>query len=552
MASIGIKLRAAWDAWRGAGAQNAAPKEGKRLYAGAEFNRLTTDWLAINTSADSEIVTSLRLLRARSRQLVRDNAHAKNVVRIIQNNVVGAGIGMQATVSNARGKLIDSINDQIENAWAEWSCKSQCHTAGKLGFADIERLVMAQLVESGEVLLRKVKRKFGDSQIPFALEVIESDRLIDQWQTARAPNGNAIRMGVEVDEWGRPLAYWLWPTHPGDYQFTTFQPSAFIRVPAEEIIHLYIIDRWPQTRGVPWFHAVLRRMNDMAGYGEAEIVAARASANIVGFITSPDAAPGDDVQFNQRIVDSEPGTFKQLLPGENFTGFNPARPNAALEPFMRYMLRELAAGVGVSYESLSRDYSQSNYSSSRLALLDDRSLWRILQGWLVRHLRREVHCEWLDQAVLAGVVRIPDYYSNPQKYRCVRFKPRGWSWIDPTKEVMAYRMAVRAGFTTVSDVIADTAGGLDAEDIFKSRRQELDLMADLDLVFDTDPMQVDDKGAAQKLAIADEGDQPAAADTPAAPATATEAGADAADDADAATPETDTGDPADATAENDA
>ncbi|RCS59724.1 phage portal protein [Parvibium lacunae] len=485
----------------------------KRFFEGAEFSRLTANWQATNTSGDSEILTSLRTLRARSRQLVRDNEYAKNAMRIVQNNVIGSGIGMQALVASSAGKLQSRFNDQIEQAWQDWAEAKTCHVAGKLAFADIERLALGQLFEAGEVLIRKIRQPFGGGQIPFAIEVIEADRLVDQIQTAKAPNGNMIRMGVEVDEWGRAVAYWLHPKHPGDYQFMSFDVQRFIRIPADEIIHLYMIERWPQTRGVPWMHACLRRLNDMHGYSEAEIIAARASANIVGFFTTPDGLPGDDVQNNQRIYDAEPGTFQQLNPGENFVGFNPSRPNAALEPFMRFMLRSMAAAVGVSYESLSRDYSQSNYSSSRLALLDDRALWRILQGWFIRSLRQEIHREWLDAAVLSGAVTIPDYFSNTKKYQRVRFKPRGWSWIDPTKEVTAYKLAVRSGFTTVSDVIADTAGGLDAEDVFKARRDELDMMADLDLIFDTDPAQVNDKGQAQAATPANESDtSPNAAD----------------------------------------
>lgn len=507
----GSVLLARWNADRQVAKRKAAAATNPmRMYGGAAVNRLTSDWSALNTSADSEILTSLRLLRARSREMVRDNAHARNAVRIVQNNVVGTGIGLQAQVVNARGKLVDSINNQIEDAWTRWSDRKTCHTAGLLGLPDILRLVMGQLVEAGEVLIRKVHQPFGGSKIPFALEVLEADRLMDTWQTAQAPNGNTIRMGVEIDAWGRPVAYWLYPTHPGDYQFRTFVPSKFIRVPAEEMIHLYIVERWPQTRGVPWFHAVLRRINDMKGYSDAEIVAARASANIVGFIKAPEPQAGDDIVNQQRVIDSEPGTFKQLLPGEDFVGFNPSRPNAALEPFMRFMLREMAAGVGTSYESLSRDYSQSNYSSSRLALLDDRDLWRVLQGWLIRNCLAEIHREWLQAAVLAGEVKVADYYLNQAKYEKVRFKPRGWTWIDPTREVQAFKTAVRCGFMTVADVIAQTGGGQDAEDVFKSRRQELDMMADNDLVFDTDPAQTDDKGKGQAVQPAQEGDGAAA------------------------------------------
>jgi hypothetical protein len=169
--------------------------------------------------------------------------------------------------------------------------------------------------------------------------------------------------------------------------------------------------------------------------------------------------------------------------------FAPNRPNSALDPFMRYMLREVAAGVGVSYESLSRDYSQSNYSSSRLALLDDRDLWRMLQLWFIRSFRMECHREWLQQAVLARAlpsISVEQYAADPLKFEAVRFKPRGWSWIDPQKEADARKTAVRAGFDTITNVIAETANGRDLEDVLRERRRELDLAAKFNLDFDTD------------------------------------------------------------------
>jgi len=160
------------------------------------------------------------------------------------------------------------------------------------------------------------------------------------------------------------------------------------------------------------------------------------------------------------------------------------------DPFTRAILRGIAAGTGVSYEALSRDYSQSNYSSSRLALIDDRDLWRTLQQWWIRSFREPLYRDWMQAAVLAGAVpiRADEFALNRSRYESVRFKPRGWSWVDPTKEVNAYKEAVKAGFTTVSDVIAATGGGLDIEDVLEQRRAELDMMAAADLMFDTDPM----------------------------------------------------------------
>jgi lambda family phage portal protein len=494
-------------------AERAKPVSvGKKLYAGAQINNLTSDWSPINTSGDAELITSLRLLRSRSRQVVRDNEHAKNAVRIVANNVINTGIGMQATVATAGGKLIDRTNTEIETAHEKWADAKSCHTAGKLHFHDIERLALMAVVRDGEVLIRKIRQAFGSNNtIPYALEILEADRLIDTYSSATAPGtGNAIRMGVEVDIWMRPVAYWMYPAHPGDFQWASFQPTKYIRVPAEEIIHLYIIDRWPQTRGEPWFHAALKRLHNAGGYEEAEIVAARASASIMGIITSPETPEPDDVEDGQRLTDLTPGTIQHLRPGEEFTGFSPNRPNAAIDPFMRHMLRAVAAGIGCSYSALTKDYSQANYSSERAAQLEDRVLWRILQGWFIRNFRAEIYREWLEAAVLCGAVKVQDFYTNRKKYESVRFKPPGWSWIDPTKEVMAYKQAVRCGFMSVSDVIGLTGNGADPEDIFKARRSELDLMADLDLIFDTDPAQVDDKGKGQVVEPAAEEENAAA------------------------------------------
>ncbi len=485
----------------------------KRLYAGASIDRLTSEWTPINTSGDAELITSLRLLRARSRQICRDNEHAKNAVRLVANNVINTGIGLQSTVQTAGGKMIERFNQQIEDAFTAWKVADSCHTAGKLHFHDVERLAIMSLVRDGEVLIRIVRKPFGrDNRIPFALEIIEADRLVDNYSQASAPGtGNSIRMGVETDEWLRPVAYWLYPTHPGDYQFSTFVASRYIRVPADEIIHLYLIDRWPQTRGEPWFHAAIKRLHNASGYEEAEIVAARASASVMGIVTSPEVPESDDIddQTGDRLTDLSPGTVHHLLPGESFTGFSPTRPNAAVDAFMRHMLRCVAAGIGCSYSALTKDFSQANYSSERAAQLEDRILWRILQGWFIRNFRERVHREWLDAAVLAGAIAIPDYFSNRRKYQSVRFKPPGWSWIDPTKEVAAYKEAVRCGFMTLSDVIGLTSGGVDPDDVFKSRRAELDLIDALRLTFDTNPEQVDEKGKARPIS-----EEPGEADDP--------------------------------------
>jgi lambda family phage portal protein len=474
-------------------------KTSVRMYAGAKQSRLTAGWSQTNSSADSELVSSLTTLRSRSRALVRDAAFAKRAKVIVQNNVVGSGIGMQAQVRTSRGDLSKRVNDAIESTWNTWARADNCHTGGIMHFADLERAALGQVFEAGEVLIRKHYGRFGNSSVPLALELIEAERLADEYHVpGPTAEGAAVRMGVETDKFHRPIAYWLRDGHPGEGRWVDGTSQRLERVPAEQIIHLRIVDRWPQTRGEPWMHAALRKLNDLDGYSEAEIIAARAAASYMGFIESPEEY-GHETENGGREVTLEPGIVERLSTGEKFTGFAPNRPNSGADPFLRYMLREIAAGIGVSYESLSRDYSQSNYSSSRLALIDDRDLWRMLQLWFIRSLREPLHREWMQMAVLSratGVIGIEEYSNDPTKFEAVRFKPRGWSWIDPTKEVEAYKQAVRCGFTTVSDVIALTGAGRDIEDVLDERRTELDLMEEQELTFDTDPQADPAPGAA--------------------------------------------------------
>lgn len=461
-----------------------------RMYAGAKNSRLTVGFGQASSSEDAELSSSLKALRDRSRALCRDAPYAKRAKAIVVNNVVFTGIGMQADVRSTRGEKFARVNQAIEDAWYEWAEADSCHVGGCMSFAEFERACMGQVFEAGDVLIRLHPMAPGRSAIPLSLELIEAERLADDYQAPQVEPGMLYRMGIEMTRYGRPVAYWVRQRHPNEVRQIAGESDKLERIPAEQIIHLRVIERWPQTRGVPWMHAVIRKLNDVDGYSEAEIIAARGAANYMGVIESEYDDQGEIQADGSVQMELQPGVVEKLRPGEKFDFVSPNRPNAAADAFIRLMLREIAAGVGASYESLSRDYSQSNYSSSRLALLDDRDLWRVLQGWFIASFRQKLHRAWLQMAVLSRAIpgiNFEEYALNPHKFECARFKPRGWGWVDPTKEVEAYKEAVRAGFTTVGDVIAATAGGMDLEDVTTARKDELEMFSKSGLEFDTDP-----------------------------------------------------------------
>lgn len=487
----------------------------KRQYTGAAFGRLLGDWVASSTSPDAEAVMAIATLRNRVRDLERNNDYVVNALRTIENNVIGHGVKLQSQIKRMRGpgagQMDKDLNEAIETTYARWHRAKFCHTAGTLSFQAIERLIVRAMARDGEVFIRKVRRSFGGSQVPLALEVIEAD-LLDETYTANY-EGRQIRMGVEVDEWFRPVAYWFFMRHPGDIPFgsRSVADQRRIRVPASEVIHLYRPDRPGQTRGVPWFASALTRLRHMSGYEEATVIAARAQACQMGFIETPDPEfEGDGVYDGERVSGFEPGKIATLAPGEKFVSHSPTQPSGLLDPFMRYMIRGVAAGSGVSYETLSKDYSQSNYSSSRLALLDDRDTWRVLQQMVIDTFHQNVFEEWLEMAVLSGALNLPGYETQRQRYETVRWIPRGWAWIDPEREIKAYKTAVRSGMMTLTDVVAQNGG--EFEELAHARARELELCDDLELIFDTDPEMTTEQGQAQP-AMAVEAEQDLAEDT---------------------------------------
>ena len=412
-------------------------KPSRRNYGGAQINRLTTDWVSQGTSADSEIKSSIRILRNRARALVRDSDFAKSALRAVKNNVVGQGIKHQAQVRMIRGGRLDErLNTLIEYEFKKWGKAKNCHAGGTLTWAQIQQLCINSMIESGEVFVRLVGQQFGTSRVPLGLEVIESDLLDDDY-TGFESNGNRVRMGVELDEWGRPVAYHFLNYHPGDYQFSYSQiaKKRRTRIPADEIIHLYSIDRPGQTRGVTAFASAIMRLNNLKGFEEAEIIAARASSAMMGFVRTPDQELFEDGTFeDQSVLDFSPGSIRRLAPGEDMQFFSPTRPDDAFTPFVAQMLRAVAAGVGCSYTQVSSDFSQSNYSSSRLELIETRAHYRTLQQYMIDTLCQPIYEKWIEMAVMSGVMQMPAFDMDPDRYFESKWIAPAAQFVDPQKE----------------------------------------------------------------------------------------------------------------------
>ena len=467
----------------------------RRAYEGAMVSRLTADWVTSSTSADAEIDGSLVKLRNRSRQLIRDNGYAQQALRCIVSNVIGTGVRMQAQAPTLQGgRPNTAITDAIEREWSAWCHADNCHAAGQLSLQEIARLAWRAIAESGEVFIRLVPQAMGDGPIELALEILEADLCDEMHSAGPDAEGNEWRMGVQVNRWGRPVQYRFRTRHPGDVSGSVGYSSK--DVSAESVIHLRRIERPGQTRGVPWFAAAIKNLHHLAGYQEAEVVRARSAASLMGFITSPEGElVGDDVQDGERVSNFEPGVFKYLAPGESVSVPQLDAPDGQFEPFLRAMLRSVSASTGCSFEQVSNDYSQSNYSSNRMSRQDSIEMWKGEQQYAIEHFYRPIFHHWMDAAVAAGVLQLPGYESMRSQYQNVRWYPRAWGFLDPKVEIDSYKAAVRSGFMTQAQVVAEQGG--DLTELMRELAAERRMAQDLGLTLDIDPGKVSDAGLTQ-------------------------------------------------------
>jgi lambda family phage portal protein len=445
----------------------------KRSFTGAGAGRLFADFASMSRSSDSELKPALRTLRNRCRELARNDEYVRRYLQLLKTNVVGPhGVSVQAKARNTDQSLDAPGNKLVEKAWFQWSKAGVCTVDGRLSFVDAQRLVIETLARDGEVLVRLIPGAPNNDR--FAIQFLEAD-LLDEELNIKLDNGNAVRMGVEVDEFGRSVAYHLLREHPGDHEFSNSYSRKHTRVAASELLHIFQADRPHQTRGAPPMAAAINALKMLHGYREAELVAARVAAAKMGFITSPDGDgySGDDLEDTHTpIMSAEPGSFEQLAAGQSITMFDPTHPTTAFSDFHKAVLRGIASSLGISYAALASDLESVNYSSIRQGALDERDNYRTLQAFLITHFIEPVFQSWLTSAMTSGSLPLP--MTRYEKFSTsIIYRPRGFSWIDPVKEINAQVTGIQNGLLSMQDVANHY--GADIEDVFESIQREKEL-----------------------------------------------------------------------------
>lgn len=441
-------------------------------------------WRPSNTGPVATQLAIGHELLIKSRDIVRRNAMAFAGVEAVVANAIGTGIKPQSLMTDA------TLRENIQALWRDWA--EDADADGLTDFYGLQSLACRAMVEGGECFIRLIPQaNVSDSVVPLKLQLLEPE-LLPMYLNSTLPNGNVIRAGIEFNSTGLRVAYHLYPHHPNDGGFSmTGNPLTPIRVEASQIIHLFRPLRPGQIRGEPWLSRALVKLDELDQYDDAELVRKKTSAMFAGFITrnSPEEnlmGEGTPNQQGVSLAGLEPGTMQILEPGEDIKFSSPADVGGNYTEFLRMQFRSVAAAMGCTFEQLTGDLTQVNYSSIRAGLLEFRRRMEAIQhGVIVHQLCRSVWRAWMDQAVLSGALDAPDYLNNRRSYLAAKWVPQGWQWVDPLKETNAMLQSIRAGLMSRSEAIS--ANGYDAEDVDNEIAVDNARADSLGLKFDSDP-----------------------------------------------------------------
>lgn len=461
-------------------------------YAGASrIRKQLANWQPMRAPADADLLPDQDMLVARSRDLDRNNGVAAGTFQTLQDNTVGIGLRLSSMPDyRALGKTLDwaeAWSRDVESLWRTWAETCACDAAGKLNFASMTQLVFRSALQNGEALALPLWLPRNETPFNTCIQLVETDRLSNP---RFAFPTQTLRGGVETDPYGKPQAYYIrtFDNAVGLFYYTYGALSwEWERIPAEtsfgrkRVLHILAQERVDQTRGKPLLAPVIEQFRMLDAYQRTELQSSIVNSLVAGIIETPldpagitEMMGGDPNKYLDKKADYriqlEGGTFIPLYPGDKMTPFTPSRPAPQFANFVEAVARQIGVAAGLPYELVMKDFSKTNYSSARAALLE---AWRFFinrRVWLSTYWAAAVYKLWFEEAVNAGMIEAPDFYANAPYYLRAKWIGPGRGWIDPVKEAEAAQIRMATMISTLENECAEQ--GLDWNEVLEQRALE--------------------------------------------------------------------------------
>lgn len=433
-------------------------------YDAAEYGRISANWKAFNEAADLTDRTARDIIRARARDLERNSDMANEIIHAFKRNVIGRGYTLQARTGD------DALDDTIEALWKEWTHRQNCDVTGQQSFNQMLRMAVERKKVDGGILF--LKRYTRGGVLPFKLQMLEVDELSIS-TTIPHRQGNRVVGGVEYNDFGAPVGYWI-----EQYAIDGWQLSQPVFYPAKDVIFYYSKKRTSQLREISDFSPTINRIRDANEYITAVSVKERIAACLsvfirkavptTGFGRSGQAVAAPNQTYAGKTL--SPGMITEMNAGDDIQVVDPKTGSSNATTFLKMQQRLIGGGQGLSYEATARDMSETNYSSARQASIEDEATFGEEIELLQENVMSEIYETFLISAVLAGAISIPGFWDNKRSYMRHEWVAAPKKWIDPLKESSANATALATAQKTFKQISAEQG---------RDWKQQIDDMADV-------------------------------------------------------------------------
>lgn len=445
---------------------------GGGYYGASKSRREMSEWVVSGGSSDADVLWDLPTLRDRSRDLIRNNPLACGAINTKVSAIIGTGLKVQSRINRERLGLTQEVaakwQRDAESLFSFFADSPDSDIERTCNFYEAQELIFRSILESGDIFVL-LPRVASDGMFSTRFQIVEADRVSNPSMTANTPT---LVEGVEKSRNGAPIAYHVANVHPGD--FGNLGIRKWERVEAygrktgiPNILHIYRKLRPGQSRGVPDLAPVIGTLKQLGRYVDAELMAALVSGMLTVFVQSDggdsEFAPftGDGTMTSGDAYKLGNGAIIELSPGQTVQTTNPGRPNAAFDPFVLAILRQVGVALELPYEILIKHFTAS-YSASRAALLEAWRMYRTRREWLADRLCQPVYAAVITEAVAGGRLVAPGFMEDP----FIRAAYLGAEWygdaqglLNPLQEVQAATFRVQSGFSTEAKETMELTGG---------------------------------------------------------------------------------------------
>jgi lambda family phage portal protein len=478
----------------------------------AEFMRgerspVFTNWFPVLRDSREDVRAAYSRSASRSVDLIQNSGWLAGTVRKSIASTIGTGLHLAAKPD----PRCFGGDQAAANQWARgterdfegWAKNPlECDAAGKWNMAKQAGAALRSHYAYGEIvgLVPWIRRSCSRTRTK--LQLMPPHRLTQEG------NGVDLFQGVRIDGDGLPQSYRFQLSLP-------LMQAQIVEIPARDaagrprVMHIFDGDVG-QMRGISPFTPALKVVRQFDQLSDATLTAALIQAIFAATVQSPaptteilsalqdDSEQGlggsmDDLLgaksawYDTSKIDlygsGALGKIAHLFPGEELNLERSQHPNDTYEPFAKFLLHEFASCTGISYSTVSGDYSGATYSSVRM---ETSVLWPVIL-WQRHHVAAPFYqtgyeC-WLEEEIDNGRIGFPgglDAFIAQRDMVC-----RG-DWRGPPKpqaDDLKYAKAVEIlfnlGIMTAEQVCAEL--GTDWEDVFEQLKREADMRKTLGL-----------------------------------------------------------------------